>query len=80
MSKNKRQKGHSYLEVEDGKWYDVTEDSSLACCDCGLVHKIEYHVSKSPKGPRIWLRLTRDKRATGAMRRWLKKKLKIRTK
>jgi len=37
----------------------------LACCDCGLVHQIEFEVTK--KG--VVVKMRRDNRATGQFRR-----------
>lgn len=40
----------------------------MACCDCGLVHKIDFRV----KNGRVQLRAARDNRATAAKRRYRK--------
>jgi len=40
----------------------------MACCDCGLVHKLDFRVRKG----KIEFRVFRDNRATAAMRRWMK--------
>jgi hypothetical protein len=41
-----------------------------ACCDCGLVHDMEFRVIEGV----IFFRARRNKRATAAKRRWLKPK------
>lgn len=44
-------------QVYDGEWVDVTDGTVTACCDCGLVHVVEYTVLKG----RILRRLLVDK-------------------
>jgi phenylalanyl-tRNA synthetase alpha subunit len=41
------------------------EDFKLACCDCGLVHKLRFTI----KGGVLTIRGWRDNRATGQLRR-----------
>jgi hypothetical protein len=56
-----------YHQLRDGEWTAVKRRGHKdACCDCGLVHRIEYRVA--PDG-RIELRAFRDDRATAAVRR-----------
>lgn len=43
----------------------------LACCDCGLVHVINFTVKKNRD---LMVHFTRDNRATGQIRRHLKPK------
>ena len=61
-----------YHQVEAGEWqYPVAKGYRLACCDCGLVHILEFKpISKS----RIKMRGWRDNRATAAMRAWDRKR------
>ena len=42
----------------------------MMCCDCGLVHIVDFQVME--KGKRLILRMRRDNRATGQARRWRK--------
>lgn len=67
------------------RWIEPIQGYKLACCDCGLVHDTEWKVLKvtesSPKGNewnaeelpfgeyRISMRVRRNNRATGQMRR-----------
>lgn len=64
-----------------GKRYETTGDGSpvdldwrdghymyLACCDCGLVHKIKVVANNR----RVRLRFWRDERRTGQVRRYRK--------
>ncbi len=48
----------------------------MACCSCGLVHRIVFRLvrNKFGSGKKIQFRVERDARATGQMRRWMKKK------
>lgn len=45
------------------RWRKV--DLKMACCDCGLVHRVRFKV----KGPYLVFRMWRDTRATGQIRR-----------
>ena len=62
-----------YPQVFDGEWVQpVQEGYKMACCDCGLVHVIDFRVSEEGK---VQLRPYRDNRATAAKRRWNKQRL-----
>lgn len=58
---------------EDG-WTDwimpVMHDYKMGCCDCGLVHKLHFRV----KAGRCQFKISRDNRATAAVRRHMKPK------
>jgi hypothetical protein len=61
---------------EDGRWtrvyYPVMRDRQpykLCCCDCGLVHDIEFWVEED----RVAMRVARNRRATGQIRRHMKR-------
>jgi hypothetical protein len=59
-----------YYHVTDGEWVSVDrKDNRDQCCDCGLVHRVNYRVT--PKG-KIEVQVFRDKRATAALRRKFK--------
>jgi len=58
----------TYEQVED-EWEDC-EDHKLACCDCGLVHDVSF---RTHEGKTQW-RVERDSRATGQVRRHMKRK------
>lgn len=51
----------------DGEWVQPIRRSGykLGCCDCGLVHVVDFRVRKG----RIQFRAIRNRRATAAMRR-----------
>lgn len=38
-----------------------------ACCDCGLVHEMDFHVGDDDG--KVWIRVRRNERATSAKRR-----------
>jgi len=41
--------------LESGRWTRVEEGCSFeGCCDCGLVHKIQYRVRKGKIEYRAW--------------------------
>lgn len=52
-----------YLQ-HDGEWIEPEKNYLMACCDCSLVHKMEFRVVKG----RVQFRAWRDKRATAARR------------
>ncbi len=55
-----------YPTVLDGEWVTpAMRGFRDACCDCGLVHRMDFRV----KGGRVEFRAFRDERATAAMRR-----------
>jgi len=58
-----------YQDIGDGDTLNIEKDAVffLACCDCGLVHRVESHTDAK-------LTFTVDKRKTGQVKRWLKKK------
>lgn len=84
-----RYKQHSAV---DGEWTDwdqpVMRGYRLACCDCGLVHELDFRVVRVTKwlgnrttqsvqvrGHRVQFRVKRLNRATGQMRRHMKRKM-----
>jgi hypothetical protein len=59
-----------YKHVRDGEWVTPhRRGNSIACCDCGLVHTMDFRLVKDRRGHTIQLRVVRNKRATAAMRR-----------
>lgn len=50
--------------VEDGQWYEPTENPFIhGCCECGLSHRVEYLIEKGA----LSLRFFRDADATAAL-------------
>jgi hypothetical protein len=55
-----------YTTPADGEWVQpIRKGYKMRCCDCGLVHKMDFRV----KNGRIQFRAFRDNRSTGACRR-----------
>ena len=61
----------SYERPDEGEWVQpVLENYKLSCCDCGLVHRMNFRVEDG----RPQFQAFRDNRATGQVRRhrsWL---------
>ena len=56
----------AYEHVEAGQWVQpVRKGYKMECCDCGLVHVLDFRLVKH----RIQIRAERDNRATAAKRR-----------
>ena len=55
-----------YKQVRDGEWIQpIMSGWKMSCCDCGLVHKIEFRIV----GDVVQIRSARDNRATGQKRK-----------
>lgn len=65
-----------YDEPKAGEWvYPKRRGYKLACCDCGLVHRLNFRLVKRSSGGRfIQFQVFRDNRATGQIRRYLRKR------
>ena len=63
-----------YPSPAPGEWVrPVMKGYRMACCDCGLVHKIDFKVIPWGRGHKTLFRCWRDPRATGAKRSWRKR-------
>lgn len=62
-----------YPYAEEGVWFDLPKEWHVACCDCGLIHVMEFRVNKETA--LFEVRVKRDNRATAQRRRHMKKKL-----
>lgn len=59
-----------YRQEYDGEWIrPARKGYKIKCCDCGLVHKINFRIRKG----NIEYQPFRDNRATAAVRRKIKK-------
>lgn len=57
-----------YEKPEAGEWVQPIEDGyRLACCDCGLVHTMDFRVHQGRAQFRVW----RNSRATAQLRRFI---------
>jgi hypothetical protein len=55
-----------YPAVKAGEWVQpVRKGYKMACCDCGLVHVMNFRIRKG----RVQLQAFRDNRATAQIRR-----------
>ncbi len=55
-----------YPRPKDGEWIQpVRKGYRMACCDCGLVHTLNFRIHKG----RIQFQAERNNRSTGQMRR-----------
>lgn len=52
------------VQIIDGQWYALGGYDRQVCCDCGLVHRLEYKLEKG----RIFERVRVDAKATAAER------------
>jgi hypothetical protein len=59
-----------YKRVKAGEWiYPVQKGYKLRCCDCGLVHRLNFRAVKDGKRHSVKFQAFRDERATAACRR-----------
>jgi hypothetical protein len=59
-----------YARPEADEWIRPVEtDYKLSCCDCGLVHNMDFKIEDG----RVWFRVRRNNRSTSLMRRHMKK-------
>jgi hypothetical protein len=66
-----------YKPVTAGEWVQpIPRGYQMACCDCGLVHRLDFRVVKYAGGSRtkVQYRADRDNRATAALRREKRKR------
>jgi hypothetical protein len=67
-------KQSKYKPVTDGEWVrPVMSGYGLACCDCGLIHDVDFRVldfaGQEMPGAYVEFRPVRNARATGQRRR-----------
>ena len=53
------------IQTEAGKWYRFDSEELNECCDCSMIHHVEYRFEKG----RMFWRARVDRRATNAKRR-----------
>jgi hypothetical protein len=67
MAKGKKTK---WEQLHDGEWRQPVKRGFLdQCCDCGLVHRMEFRIKD---GDKIEFRAFRDEKKTAAARRAFK--------
>ena len=61
------------MRFKDGKsgiWFHPKKKGYLVmCCDCGLVHEVDFKIVPLGKGHKVMLRVFRNNRATAIARR-----------
>ena len=63
----------AYEYAEPDEWVcPIRRGYRLACCDCGLVHDVDFRLAGTKQRRLIEVRMRRNNRATAAMRRWMK--------
>ena len=56
-----------YAELEDREWIEpIRKGFKFRCCDCGLVHTINFRYKKR----KIGVQVKHNNRATAQSRRW----------
>jgi hypothetical protein len=59
-----------YNRLHAGEWVrPVMQKYRMMCCDCGLVHVIDFKVVKWGRGHKVKFRADRHNRATASARR-----------
>lgn len=71
----KKSLSEQYQEVGDG-WEELSRYLELACCDCSLVHDIEFRVRVKAGKPALEWKVFRNDKATKALRQALRRKRK----
>lgn len=67
-----------YPKQADGQWIrPVRNGYKVACCDCNLVHKIDFKIIRYGNGRKIVFRVRRDNLATAAKRRIVESKNRV---
>lgn len=62
--------GRKYPGGDSGKWIrPIRKGYRLRCCDCDLVHSLDFRVVKEGKNSYLEFRVFRDNRSTAACRR-----------
>lgn len=55
-----------YDEPKENEWINPCKEGyKICCCDCGLVHEMDFKILKG----RIYFRARRNERSTGQIRR-----------
>lgn len=58
-----------YKQIYDHEWETpIRKGYKLICCDCGLVHDVDFRIHKK----KIQFRVIRNNRSTGQVRRHIK--------
>ena len=59
-----------YYQVTDGEWIaPIRRGYRIGCCDCGLIHVVDFRLAKNRRGAQIQFRARRDETRTALARR-----------
>jgi hypothetical protein len=59
-----------WKNVQSGEWVQpIRKGYRMACCDCGLVHRMNFRIHKEGAKHYIQMQAFRDERSTAALRR-----------
>lgn len=65
--------GRKYPPVKSGEWIQPRRRGyRMCCCDCGLVHALNFRLHSTKRGKFIQMQAFRDNRATAMIRRHMK--------
>jgi hypothetical protein len=63
-----------FTQVHDGEWVQpIRKGYKMCCCDCGLVHTLDFRIVSNGRGNYIQFRASRNNRSTALSRRAKKK-------
>jgi hypothetical protein len=62
--------GTKYVTMDQGVWHEMYHrGQKLSCCDCNLVHELDFRVKRQGTRNRLFMKVKRHERATAAKRR-----------
>jgi hypothetical protein len=68
-NKSRKDKKIKYIDETEGRWiFPKRKGYLMRCCDCGLVHRLDFRLN----GKHIEFRIFREEGRTGQVRRWMK--------
>jgi uncharacterized Zn finger protein len=57
----------AFIDWADGEWHEpIHRGYKMACCDCGLVHNVDFKIRA---GRQVQMRVSRNNRSTAMIRR-----------
>lgn len=63
-----------YEIVQEGTWVQpLPKGYRMACCDCGLVHRLDFRIATKGKIQKVQLRAYRDEPGTRRVRAYMKR-------
>jgi len=75
MGKNSEYFVARYTKPKEGEWVKpVMKGYKMMCCDCGLIHRLDFRVKRWGRGFKVLFRAFRHVRATAAARRRIRAK------